>query len=58
MMMGAGQCSYSCNFEKDVMYPNDKMKVLLNIDNTKCSKKVEKYKLKLLRRTQVFNTKS
>ena len=51
MMMGAGSCAYSCNFEKDVLYPNDKIKVLVNIDNTKCSKKVEKYKLKLLRRT-------
>ena len=30
----------------------------MDIDNSKCSKKIEKYKIKLLRRTQVFNLKN
>ena len=57
-IMGAGNCSYVCKFEKDVLYPKDTIKLKVNIDNTGCSKKVEKYKIKLLRRTQVFNPKN
>ena len=55
--MGAGTCSYTCTFEKDVLYPKDSINLSVKIDNTKCSKKIEKYKIKLLRRTQVFNLK-
>jgi len=57
-LMGAGNCSYVCKFEKDVLYPNDSIRMSVDIDNTKCSKKIEKYKIKLLRRTQVFNAKN
>ena len=49
--MGAGTCSYTCTFEKDVLYPKDSINLSVKIDNTKCSKKIEKYKIKLLRRT-------
>lgn len=55
--MGAGSCTYKCKFEKDVLYPNDKIKLTVDIDNQKCKAKIEKYKIKLLRRTQVFNLK-
>jgi len=57
-LMGAGTCSYVCKFEKDVLYPKDLIKINVEIDNSKCSKKIEKYKIKLLRRTQVFNLKN
>ena len=50
-IMGSGTCAYTCKFEKDVLYPNEVLKLTLDIDNSKCSKKVEKYKVKLLRRT-------
>jgi len=50
-LMGAGTCSYVCNFEKDVLFPNETMNLSVEIDNSKCSKKIEKYKMKLLRRT-------
>lgn len=53
--MGAGTCSYTCKFEKDVLYPKDSINLTVDIDNSKCSKRIEKYKIKLLRRTQVFN---
>ena len=57
-LMGAGTCSYVCKFEKDVLYPKDMIKLNVDINNSKCSKKIEKYKIKLLRRTQVFNLKN
>ena len=57
-LMGAGVCSYTCKFEKDVLYPKDSINLEVEIDNSKCSKKIEKYKIKLLRRTQVFNLKT
>mmetsp|Transcript_12749 Transcript_12749/g.21502 ORF Transcript_12749/g.21502 Transcript_12749/m.21502 type:complete len:450 (+) Transcript_12749:3-1352(+) len=57
-LMGSGTCSYTCKFEKDVLYPNENVKLTVEIDNSKCSKKIEKYKIKLLRRTQVFNLKN
>lgn len=56
--MGAGTCAYVCKFEKDVLYPKEAIKLNIDIDNTKCSKAIEKYKIKLLRRTQVFNIKT
>jgi sporulation-control protein spo0M len=49
--IGAGSCSFVCKFEKDVLYPNEVIKLSVNIDNSKCSKKIEKYKIKLIRRT-------
>lgn len=57
-LMGAGQCSYTVKFEKDVLYPNEEIKLEVFIDNSKCNKKIEKYKIKLLKRTQVFNLKT
>ena len=54
-LMGSGHCTYTCKFEKDVLYPNDTMKIEVDVDNSQCSKKIEKYKIKLLRRTQAFN---
>ena len=56
--MGAGTCSYTCKFEKDVLYPNETIKLEVHIDNSKCSKKIDKYKIKLLKRTQVYNLKT
>ena len=56
--MSAGTCKYVCKFEKDVLYPKDSINLDIEIDNSKCSKKIEKYKIKLLRRTQVFNIKT
>jgi hypothetical protein len=32
-LMGAGTCMYKCKFEKDVLYPNDKIKLTVDIDN-------------------------
>ena len=58
MMLSCGECSYTCKFEKDVLYPNETVKLNVSIDNSKCTKKIEKYKVKLLRRTQVFNLKT
>jgi hypothetical protein len=58
MLLSSGECSYTCKFEKDVLYPSDFIKLKVEIDNSKCSKKIEKYKVKLLRRTQVFNIKT
>ena len=57
-LMGNGTCAYVCNFEKDVLYPNDKIKLTVDIDNQKCKASIEKYKIKLMRRTQVFNLKT
>ena len=48
---GGGSCEYKVKFDKDVVYPGDVMKIDLAIDNSKCSKKIEKHKIKLLRRT-------
>jgi hypothetical protein len=55
-LMGSGTCSYTCTLEKDVLYPMEYIRLGVAIDNAKCSKKIEKYKLKLLRRTQAFDT--
>ena len=57
-MRSAGEATYTCQFERDVLYPGQAINLVLNIDNSKCSCKVEKYKVKLLRRTQVFNLKT
>ena len=51
MMLSTGECSYTCTFEKDVLYPDEMIKLKVEVDNTKCTKKIEKYKVKLLRRT-------
>jgi len=51
-------CKYKCTFDKDVVFPSETITVSVDIDNTKCSKKIEKYKLKLIRRTQVYNIKT
>lgn len=56
-LLGAGTCSYVAKFEKDVLYPKEIIKLNCEIDNSKCSKKIDKYKIKLLKRTQVFNLK-
>jgi len=56
--MGAGSCTYTCKFEKDVLYPKEIINMTVDIDNSKCTKKIDKYKIKLLRRTQVFNIKT
>lgn len=50
-LMGAGTCSYVCTFEKDILYPKDSISLTVEVDNSKSSKKIEKYKIKLLRRT-------
>jgi sporulation-control protein spo0M len=57
-LMGSGTCEYTVSFEKDVLYPKDVIKLQVDINNSKCSKKIDKYKIKLLRRTQVFNLKT
>lgn len=57
-LMSAGSCTYKCKFEKDVLYPNNTLKLTVEIDNTACSKKIEKYKIKLIRRTQVFDVQT
>lgn len=50
-IIGAGTCSYVCVFDKDIAYPKDILSVTVDVDNSKCSKKIDKSKLKLLRRT-------
>ena len=57
-LMGAGTCSYVKKIKKDVLYPKEAIKLNIDIDNSKCNKSIEKYKIKLLRRTQVFNIKT
>jgi hypothetical protein len=57
-LIGAGTCSFLCTFDKDIAYPKDTLNVTVDVDNSKCSKKIDKYKVKLLRRTQVFNLKT
>ena len=57
-LVGAGICSYSCTFKTDILYPKELMTVEVDVDNSKCSKRIEKYKVKLLRRTQVFHVKT
>ena len=32
-ILGNGTCQYICKFEKDVLYPNDKIKLTVDIDN-------------------------
>ena len=54
-LWGVGNCSYNCKFEKDILYPGEHIKLHVAIDNSQCNKKIDKYKIKLLRRTQVFN---
>ena len=50
-IFGGGTFEYKVKFDKDVVYPGDNVKIDLTIDNSKCSKKIEKHKIKLLRRT-------
>lgn len=57
-LLSSGTCAYVCKFEKDVLFPKESIKLTVDIDNSKCSKKIDKYKIKLLRRTQVFNVKT
>lgn len=54
-LMSQGDCKYCCTLEKDVLYPNDVVKLTLDVDNSQCSKKVDNYKIKLLRRTEAFD---
>ena len=54
-MVKGGTCSYVLTFEKDILYPNDKIKLTIDVDNTKCTKSVDKYKFKILRWTEVFD---
>ncbi len=53
-IFGGGSCEYKVKFDKDVVNPGESVKIDLSIDNSKCSKKIEKHKIKLLRRTQFF----
>ena len=57
-LISAGTCQYTCKFEKDILYPNENLKMDILIDNQKCSKRLDKYKIKLLKRTQVYNLKT
>lgn len=41
--------------EKDVLYPTEFVNLKIDMDNTKCSKKISFYKVKILRRTQLFD---
>lgn len=54
-LFSAGSCKFTCSFERDMLFPGDQLNLNLTIDNSKCSSKIDKYKIKLLRRTQVFN---
>lgn len=53
--MSKGICKYVCTLEKDVLYPNELVKLTLDVDNSQCSTKVDNYKIKLLRRTEGFD---
>jgi len=50
-IFGGGTCEYKVKFDKDVVNPGDYVKIYISIDNSKCSKKIEKHKIKLLRWT-------
>lgn len=57
-LFSGGTCQLSCVFNKDVFYPRETMVLTVDVDNSKCNKKIDKYKIKLIRRTQVFNLKT
>ena len=57
-LWGVGSCTYTCNLEKDILYPGEPIKLHVKIDNSACKKKIGHYRVKLLRRTQVFDTDS
>lgn len=50
-IMSAGICKYTCILSKDVLYPKDVLKLTIDIDNTKCTKKIDFIKFKIVRRT-------
>lgn len=53
--MAIGTCTYKCKVEKDVLFPNEMIKLEISIDNTNCTKSVDYFKIKLLKRTQAFD---
>ena len=57
-IFSSGTCKFTCKFAKDVLMPNESINLVVDIDNSACSKKIEKYKIKLLKRTQVLNVKN
>jgi sporulation-control protein spo0M len=54
-LWGVGTCEVTATFTRDILYPEQQVQVHINVDNSACKVKVDKYRVKLLRRTQVFN---
>ena len=54
-LLSGGTCEYTCTFEKNIFFPNDDIKLTIKIDNSKCSKKIEKYKVKFIKQIIVNN---
>ena len=54
-LWGVGTCEVTATFARDILYPEQQVQVHVNVDNSACKVKVDKYRVKLLRRTQVFN---
>lgn len=50
-LKSTGTCTYKVKVEKDVLFPNEAIKLEIFIDNSNCTKKVDFYKIKLLKRT-------
>ena len=52
--MGASDVSAAISIEKDVFQPGELINITVDIDNTKCRKKVKSYKFKLSRRYECY----
>ena len=53
--LGAASVSAHISIAKDTFHPGDLINITVDIDNSKCSKKVKSYKFKLARRYECFN---
>lgn len=52
--LGAMSVSAHISIEKDVFHPGELIHITVDIDNSKCKKKVKSYKFKLARRYECF----
>ena len=53
--LGSSKSSFDVTFEKNVYYPGEKIAVIINCDNSKCSHSVKNFKIKLYRRIRYRN---
>ena len=53
-MVSQGKCTVRCTLKRDVLLPGENIEIEAEVDNQHCSRKVERYTFRLVRRILVM----